>query len=46
MAAIHLENLFFASPEPKDQLTRNLVGSIEVTGRLEVAKIVPIGNTR
>ena len=30
----HLENLFFASsPEPKGQLTRNLVGSIRVTCR-------------
>ena len=29
----HLENLFFASPEPKDQLTWNSVGSIRVTCR-------------
>ena len=30
----HLENLFFAStPEPKGQLTRNLVGIIRVTCR-------------
>ena len=43
----HLENLFFASsPELKDQLSRNLVGIIEVTCRSKIAKIVPIGNTR
>ena len=33
-ASNHLENLFFASsPEPKDQLTPNLLGSIGVTCR-------------
>ena len=42
-----LENLFFASsPEPKGQLTRNLVGSIGVTCRSEIAKIVPIENPK
>ena len=41
----HLENLFFASsPEPKSQLTPNMVGSIGVTCRSKIAKIVPIGN--
>ena len=45
MAAIHLENLFFASsPELKGQLTRNLVGSIGVTRRSKIAKIMPIVN--
>ena len=35
----HLENLFFASsPEPKGQLTPNLLGSIRVTCRSNVAK--------
>ena len=39
----HLENLFFASsPEPKGQLTPNLVGSIGVTCRSKIAKIMPI----
>ena len=34
-------NLFFASsPKPKSQLTRNLVGSIRVTCRSKIAKIV------
>ena len=43
----HLENLFFApSPEPKGQLTPNLLGSIGVTCRSKIAKIVPIGNQR
>ena len=43
----HLENLFFASsPEPKGQLTPNLLGSIRVTCRSKIAKIVPIGNPR
>ena len=43
----HLENLFFASsPEPKCKLTQNLVhvGSIGVTCRSKIAKIVPIRN--
>ena len=40
----HLENLFFASSELKGQLTRNLVGSIGVTCRSKIAKIVPIVN--
>ena len=41
----HLENLFFASsPELKGQLTRNLVGSIGVTCRSKIVKIVPIVN--
>ena len=40
----HLENLFFASsPQPKGQLTPNLLGSIKVTCRSKIAKIVPIG---
>ena len=49
----HLENLFFASspeqkgqliipPTPLGQLTRNLVGSIGVTCRSKIAKIIPI----
>ena len=39
----HLENLFFASsPEPKGQLTPNLLGSIGVTCRSKITKIVPI----
>ena len=43
----NLENLFFASsPEPKGQLTQNLLGSIRVTCRSKIAKIVPIGNPR
>ena len=38
-----LENLFFSSsPEPKGQLTPNLVGSIGVTCRSKIAKIMPI----
>ena len=40
----HLEKLFFASPEQKGQLTRNLVGSIGVTRRSKIAKIVLIVN--
>ena len=44
MAAI-LKNVFFASsPELKGQLTWNLVGSIGVTRRSKIAKIVPIVN--
>ena len=43
----HLENLFFASsPEPKDQLTPNLLGSIGVTCGSKIAKIMPFGNPR
>ena len=43
----HLENLFFASsPELKGHLTPNLLGSIRVTCRTKIAKIVPIGNPR
>ena len=43
----HSKNLSFASsPEPKGQLTWNLVRFIEVTYRSKVAKIVSIGNTR
>ena len=43
----HLENLSFASsPEAKGKLTRILAGSIGVTGRLKVGKIVPVGNPR
>ena len=42
-----LENLFVASsPEPKGQLTQNLVGSIGVTGRSKIAKIVSSVNLR
>ena len=43
MAAI-LKIYFFASFEPKGQLTRNLAGSIGVTCRSKIAKIVPIVN--
>ena len=43
----HLENLFFAySPELKGQSTQNLVGSIEVTFRSKLAKIVLIGKSK
>ena len=43
----HLENLFFASsPEPKGELTPNLLRSIGVTHRPKIAKIVLIGNPR
>ena len=43
----HLENLFFASsPEPKGHLTWNVVGSIWMTCRLKIAKIVSIRNPR
>ena len=43
----HLEILLFASsPELKGQLTRNLVGSIGVTCRSKITKIVLIGNPR
>ena len=46
MAAI-LKNLFFASsPEPKGQLNQNLVGSIGVTCRSKIAKIILIGNPK
>ena len=39
----HLENLFFASStELKGKLIRNLVGSIGMTGRLKIAKMVPV----
>ena len=45
MAAI-LKIYFFASPKPKNQLTLNMVGSIRVTYRSKIAKIVPVGNPR
>ena len=38
--------LLFASSEPKGLLTINWVGSIGVTYRSKIAKIVPIGNPR
>ena len=42
-----LKIFFFASsPEPNGQLIRNLVGSIGVTCRSKIAKIVRIGNQR
>ena len=42
-----LENLFIpSSPEPKGQMTRNLVGSIGVTSRSKITKIVPVRNPR
>ena len=45
MADILKIYLFFASSlDLKGQLTRNFVGSIMVTGRSKMAKIVPIGN--
>ena len=45
MADILKINQFFASSlDLKGQLTRNFVGSITVTGRSKMAKIVPIGN--
>ena len=38
----HLENLFFASsPELKGKMTPNLPGSIRVTCRSKIVKIVP-----
>ena len=47
MAAMVLENLFFASsPEQKDLLTLNKVGSIGVTCRSKIAKILLIRNPR
>ena len=43
----HLENIFFASsPEPKGQLTPSLLGSIGMTCRSKIAKILPIGNPK
>ena len=43
----HLENLFCApSPELQGPLTRNLVGSIRVTCRSKIAKMVPIRNQK
>ena len=43
----HLENLFIpSSPEPKGQLTQNLLESIGVTFRSKIAKIVPVRNPR
>ena len=45
MADILKINLFFLSSlDLKGQLTQNFVGSIMVTGRSKLAKIVPIGN--
>ena len=44
MAAILKIYFFASSPELKGQLTRNLVGSIGVTCRSKIAKIVPIVN--
>ena len=43
MAAI-LKIFFASSPEPKGQLTPNLVGSIGVTYRSKIAKIVHLEN--
>ena len=37
---------FTSSPEPKGQLTQNLLWSIRVTCRSKIAKIVPIENPR
>ena len=36
----------FFYPEPKGQMTRNFIGSMKVTWRSEVAKIILIGNPR
>ena len=44
LAAI-LKLFLASSPEPKGQLTRNLVGSFQVTCKSKVAKIVPIANS-
>ena len=45
MADVLKSNLFFASSlDLKGQLTQNFVGSITVTGRSKMAKIVPIRN--
>ena len=46
MAAILKLYFFASSPESKGLLTLNLVGSIGVTCRSKIAKIVPIGNSR
>ena len=46
MAAILKIYFFASSPEPKGQLTPNLLGSIRMTCRSKIAKIVPIGNPR
>ena len=43
-AAILKIYFFASSPELKGQLTRNLVGSIGVTCRSKIAKIMPIVN--
>ena len=43
----HLENLFFtSSPELKGQLIRTWVGSVGVTCRSKISKIVPIRNPK
>ena len=42
----HLENLFIASPEPKGQLTWNLVGSVGGTCISNISKIIPIRSPR
>ena len=46
MAAILKIYFFASSPELKGLLTLNLVGSIGLTYRSKIAKIVPIGNPR
>ena len=41
----YLEHIFCPlSPEPKGQMTRNLMGSFIVTCKQKVTKIVPTGN--
>ena len=45
MADVLKSNLFFTSSlDLKGQLTQNFVGSITVTGRSKMAKLVPTGN--
>ena len=43
MVKIYFEPFY---PEPKGQLTRNFIGSIKVTCRSKVAKIILIGNPK
>ena len=47
-ASVSYGHLFYfaSSPEMKSQLTLNLVGSIWVTSRSKIAKLVQIGNSR
>ena len=46
MAPILKIYFFASSPEPKSQLTPNMAGSIRVTYRSKIAKVVPVGDPR